>query len=556
MFGAHDGSVGELLLAQGLVTARDLDEARAEQRLTGASLAQIVVNQGWVTRSDFWHAIARHLGASALDDVPAGLSVDILALLPAELARRFQVLPWREEGGDLAVLAVDPFQPTLREDLAFALGRGIRLRVGDPNRIEALWRRTYAAGEVATDLPEEVASVDTANMEDLAALAAQAPVVRFVNGTLAQAVRERASDLHFEPFEDEFRVRCRIDGALYELPPPPSALARAISSRLKLLANLDIAECRQPQDGRLRLGVAGRAVDLRVSTLPTQFGESVVLRVLDRSTTSLELGELGMPPEILRAVDGVIRRPNGLFAVTGPTGSGKTTTLYSCLRRLNETGAKLLTVEDPVEYEIEGVMQVPVNQASGLTFASALRAFLRHDPDIVMVGEIRDLETAQVATQAALTGHLVLATLHTNDAPGAITRLADMGVERFLLASTVEAVLAQRLVRRICPDCREACTPDPRALERLGITVESLSGGGCFRGRGCERCHGSGHRGRVGFFELLVVEDRMRELIASGAPLEVLREAAVARGMRSLRADGLRLVGAGITTPEELGRYV
>jgi len=553
MYGGRDNEICELLAADGLVAARRLHEAREERRLTGTPVAQVAVNRGWVSRPRLVQAVAAHLGREHAAQVPATVPLEAVGLVPPELARRHRVVPLRREPAGVVVLPVDPFAPELPDDLAFALGRGIRLAVGDPAHVEALWRRHYGDGDSAAEPPGRGATAEP-SADDLAALAVQVPVVRFVNLVLARAVRDRASDLHFEPFEDEYRVRCRIDGTLFDLPPPPRGLAPAIASRLKILANLDIAERRVPQDGRIRLGVAGRAVDLRVSTLPTQFGESIVLRVLDRSATGLELDDLGLPPGVVEVVRRTIRRPSGIFIVTGPTGSGKTTTLYSCLRRLNAVDTKVLTVEDPVEYEIEGVMQVPVNPVAGLSFASALRSFLRHDPDVVMVGEIRDLETAQIAIQAALTGHLVLATLHTNDAAGAITRLTDMGVERFLLASTIEAVLAQRLVRRICPDCRERCAPDPAQLERLGLAPGSVPQG--FRGRGCARCRESGYRGRLGIFEIFAVDDELRELIARGAPLEALRDAARARGLRPLREDGWRLVREGGTTAEELARYV
>jgi len=554
MFAGHDDEVGAILESLGTVPAARLAQAWDEHRLSRRSLASVAVEQGIVTRGDLLRAIGERLGAEVVAAVPPVLPDRQAAPVPSSLARAHRIVPWREEAGRLVVLAADPFARQLEADLAFALGREVRLAVGDPDRIEALVHRHYGEeeGPAATAL-EGVGEPD--RDADPAALARQAPIVRFVNLVLAQAIRERASDVHFEPFEAEFRIRCRIDGALIDLPAPPAHLARAITSRLKVLADLDIAERRVPQDGRIRAAVDGRTVDLRVSTLPTQFGESVVLRVLDQAAMRLDLRAVGLPAREAAAWREVIRRPNGIVIVTGPTGSGKTTTLYACLQELNDPGAKLLTVEDPVEYEIEGVMQVPVNPAAGLIFASALRAFLRQDPDIVMVGEIRDLETAQIAVQAALTGHLVLTTLHTNDAPGAVTRLLDMGVERFLLAATLEAVLAQRLVRRVCPDCREQHEPDPAWLARVGEEPGAWAGVRLWRGRGCARCHGTGYRGRRGFFELLVADDELRDLVGSGAAPARLREAARSRGGRTLRDDGLRLVREGETTLEELARY-
>lgn len=388
----------------------------------------------------------------------------------------------------------------------------------------------------------------------LEALANEAPIVRLVDFLLGYAVEHRASDVHFEPFEHEFRIRYRIDGALCELASPPKHLAVPVTSRLKVIADLNIAERRVPQDGRISLTLAGRAVDLRISTLPTQFGESVVLRVLDPVATQLDLAALGMAEDVRKGMEAAIRRPNGIVIVTGPTGAGKTTTLYSCLRTVNTPGVKLLTIEDPVEYEIEGITQVPVNPAAGLTFASALRSFLRQDPDIVMVGEIRDLETAQIAIQASLTGHLVFSTLHTNDAAGAVARLVDMGVEPYLIASSLEAVLAQRLLRRICPHCREATEPSPRLMDLLGED-DAWRAGNFFKGRGCAVCQQTGYKGRVGIFELLVFSDDIRDRLMQGASAQELRENAMEQGMRSLRDDALRAALAGETTLDEVIKY-
>ena len=380
-----------------------------------------------------------------------------------------------------------------------------------------------------------------------------AAVVRFVDETLALAVRERASDIHFEPFEHEFRVRFRVDGALRETATPSLALALPVISRLKVLANVNLAERRVPQDGRIRMLLDGQAADFRLSTLPTQFGESVVLRVLDQSAGRLELAEIGLPPAIHDGIAAALERPHGIVIVTGPTGSGKTTTLYSCLKRLNTPAAKLLTIEDPVEYELEGIMQVAVNPAADLTFARALRTFLRQDPDVVMVGEIRDPETARIGIQAALTGHLVLTTLHTNDAPSAVTRLADMGIEPFLLASTIEAVLAQRLLRRVCPDCRTVCELPTELCGHLG--TKAAFAGPFYRGQGCAKCAQSGYRGRLGIFEFLRVTDRLRELVADSASLMELRQCAAAEGGGSLRDAGLAAALAGETTLEEVLKY-
>ena len=386
-------------------------------------------------------------------------------------------------------------------------------------------------------------------------LANEVPIVRFVNLVLFQAIQDRASDIHFEPFEDEFKIRYRVDGALYEMSPPPRHLANPVTSRLKIMANLNISERRMPQDGRISVTIAGKQIDLRLSTLPTAFGESVVLRVLDRSAIKLELESLGLPKSIFDFTTETINQPNGIFAVTGPTGSGKTTTLYSCLRRINTIDTKLLTVEDPVEFDIEGIMQVQVNEACGMTFMKALRAFLRQDPDIIMLGEMRDLETAQIAIQASLTGHLVLSTLHTNDASGAVTRLVDMGVEPFLISSTLLAVLAQRLVRKVCVKCRTPFEPTESQLSQLNLSPHDVGDKVFYYGRGCPVCNDTGYKGRKGIYELLVITDAIRNLINERAPTVVVRQKAIELGMVTLRDDGLRNIYDGESTVEEILKY-
>jgi type IV pilus assembly protein PilB len=389
----------------------------------------------------------------------------------------------------------------------------------------------------------------------MANLANEAPIVKFVNLVLSQAIQDRASDIHFEPFETEFRIRYRVDGALYEMSPPPKHLALPVISRLKVMANLNISERRLPQDGRITFSMGTRVIDLRVSTLPTQFGESVVLRVLDRAAVNLDIESLGLPKYVHDYVTEAIQRPNGIMIVTGPTGSGKTTTLYSCLRRINTIDAKLLTAEDPVEYDIEGIMQVPIYEAVGMTFGKALRSFLRQDPDIIMVGEMRDLETAQISIQASLTGHLVLSTLHTNDAPGAVTRLLDMGVEPFLISSTLMAVLAQRLVRTSCKNCRTPFEPTEEQLGLLNLSPHDLGDKVFHYGRGCSTCNDTGYKGRKGIFELLVISEAIRTLINERSPTVVLRQKAVELGMVTLREDGLRSIFEGDTTIEEIVKY-
>lgn len=563
MFEGHDQTLLELLADHRVIERTQLDLAFEEHRNSGRPFARVLLDLGLMEKDALLRAVAAHLGAEFAESLPASLPGDALALVEGNLARSYGVAPLTADLTAVTLAAVDPFNTQLVNDLTFALDRDVRLAVADPERVASLIRQHYGeeqasveelVGELAAHAGDAVER-DDVSAEDLEQMAGQTPIIRFVNLVLSQAIRDKASDIHFEPFEHEFKIRYRIDGTLYEMAPPPKALAMPIISRVKVLANLNIAERRVPQDGRIKLTLAGRAVDLRVSTLPTQFGESVVLRVLDQSAVQLELGQLTMPPAIEASVRDIIRRPNGIFVVTGPTGSGKTTTLYSCLKELNTPDVKILTVEDPVEYEIDGIMQVPVNYAADLTFARALRAFLRQDPDIVMVGEIRDLETAQIAIQASLTGHLVLSTLHTNDAPGAVTRLIDMGIEPFLLASTLEAVLAQRLVRRICQTCRTPYEPTDAVLAQTGIARDELKGQPFHFGQGCTSCHHTGYRGRLGIFELIRINDRLRDLIVAGASLVELRRKAAECGMVPLRDAGLSAILAGETTLDEVAKY-
>ncbi len=561
MFAGHDQTIFELVTERRLAGKAALETALARQRESGRSLAEVLVADEVVPEAMLLQAAADYLGAEYVDALPAAVDAETVALVDGSLARRFGVVPLRTARGSLQLLATDPFRPELAGDLAFALGREVRLVVGNPAGISDLFQKYHGSGasrgmEEVAELPPVAATPENLSEADLEQMAGQTPIIRFVNLVLGQAIRDHASDIHFEPFEDGFKIRYRIDGALHEMAPPSKVLALPIVSRVKVLANLNIAERRVPQDGRIRLQLAGRSVDLRVSTLPTQFGESVVLRVLDQSASQLDLAQLGLPAAMERAMREVIARPNGIVLVTGPTGSGKTTTLYSCLKVLNSVESKVLTVEDPVEYEIDGIMQVPVNPAADLGFARAVRAFLRQDPDIVMVGEIRDLETARIAIQAALTGHLVLSTLHTNDAPGAVSRLVDMGVEPFLLASTVEAVLAQRLVRCACPACKVPCSPSAELLKQLGVEPARAVGGQFVRAPGCGACHYSGYAGRVGIYELLRMTDPLREMIIAKAPLEELKREAARGGLVSLREAGLALAIAGKTTLEELARHI
>ena len=544
------------------VSQHGLDELYNDQVRDGShSYAESIISAGLASREDVLSLVAEFLGYELQVGEVAEIEPDILFSIEPDIAHQYRIVPlYRSEGG-VHLLAADPFNSAIIDDLTFALDLEIHLIVCDPDHIEELLEKHYTKEEsTLSDLLgqvglEDFEGLDEAKENELTDAANETPIIRFVNLVMQQAIRAQASDIHFEPFEDEFRIRYRVDGALYEMSPPPRSLALPVISRIKVISELNIAEHRIPQDGRVKLTIEGRAVDLRVSTLPTQFGESVVLRVLDKSAVNLDLDNLGLPDSVKTGIRDAVRRPNGIFIVTGPTGSGKTTTLYSALREVNEIDTKLLTAEDPVEYEIEGIMQVPVNHQVGLDFARALRAFLRQDPDKIMVGEIRDIETARIAVQASLTGHVVLSTLHTNDAPGAITRLIDMGLEPFLLSASLEFVLAQRLVRKICPSCKQEFEPKKDVLAELDLKAEEIGERKFYFGAGCEECSNAGYRGRTGLFEMIKVTDAFREMINSGAATLVLRQNAIEQGMRTLREDGIRSIFDGETTVEEVLKY-
>jgi len=555
-----------LLRERGMIDDMQIEEVVAEHTRSGRPVNQILVDYGLIDSDTQLQIMAEHLGSEVVQINELDLTPEVIAAIPASLARSVQCLPVGFNGNTVRVALVDPMNPSVIDEIGFGSGRDIQVVVADPQQVEKFIQKFYAAesggvGDLLQqlgadeDFAREMAEVSAGGTIDINTLANEAPIIKFVNLVLFQAVQDRASDIHFEPFEDEFKIRYRVDGALYEMSPPPKHLALPVISRLKVMANLDISERRLPQDGRISVMIAGREVDLRVSTLPTQFGESVVLRVLDHSALQLEIENLGFPKFIYDLVVELIQQPNGIFVVTGPTGCGKTTTLYSCLRRVNTIDSKLLTVEDPVEFDIEGIMQVPVNEGLGMTFARALRSFLRQDPDIIMLGEMRDLETSQVAIQASLTGHLVLTTLHTNDAPGAVTRLVDMGVEPFLISSTMLAVLAQRLVRTTCKRCRTPFEPTESQLAQLNLSPHDVGDKVFYYGRGCKECNDTGYHGRKGIFELLPISDPVRVLINERAPTVVIRQKAVEHGMVPLRDDGLRCIFDGDTTIEEVLRY-
>ena len=549
--GIVDDVTGEELLSEALNSGRPIDE--------------ILIEQGVVTNEHFAQIIAAELGVDAVDLATFEPLPALIHLVPSGMARLHGVIPVSASGNVLTVALTNPLDTQALEDLRFTLNREIVQVVAPRHQLEQLIDTHYGSEETSMEdvlrqLGETEITTIEANEEEFNAAAAAAeanatPIIRYVDLILDRAVQAQASDIHFEPFEKEFKIRYRVDGALYEMEPPPRHLALPITSRIKVMANLNIAERRVPQDGRIQRQIGEKVVDLRVSTLPTQFGESVVLRVLDRSAIQLDLETLKMPPDIYEYILEVIEKPNGIFIVTGPTGSGKTTTLYACLNKINTIDSKLLTAEDPVEYEIDGILQVPVNEGIGLTFAKVLRAFLRQDPDRIMIGETRDLETATIAIQASLTGHLVFTTLHTNDSTGAVSRLVDMGVEPFMISASLEGVLAQRLVRRICSKCKTPYEPDEAVLARLGLTPYDVGDKTFFFGKGCPECNNTGYKGRKGLFELLKVSDPIRALINDKAPNVVLRQKAMELGMSTLRADGLRCIFDGVTTIEEVLKY-
>jgi type IV pilus assembly protein PilB len=480
------------------------------------------------------------------------------------MASIYKIMPVSLKNNVLTVAMADPQNIAALDDLRNFLGYDVRGAVSNPADVQAAIERFYAdrqesIEDVISSLEDDEEFEDARqdrgyDLASLEEMADAAPIRKLLNMVLLLAIKDQASDIHFEPFEDEFKIRVRADGVLYEMVPPPRHLANAIVSRVKVMANLDIAERRLPQDGRIELNVGGNSVDLRVSVLPTLFGESVVMRVLDRTVVQLDLNKIGMDPNTLSRFRKMIRRPNGIVLVTGPTGSGKTTTLYSALNELNEVGSKIITTEDPVEYEIYGLIQVPVNPDIEVTFANVLRAILRHDPDIILVGEIRDYETAEIAVQSALTGHLVFSTLHTNDAPSAVTRLRDMGVPPFLITASVEAILAQRLVRKICVECRTQFDPSDDLLMELQLPLAQARKYKFYYGRGCQRCNNTGYKGRCGIYELMDINDDVRDLITNDANVDEMRNLARAQGMTTLREAGLKMIFDGITTIDEVVR--
>lgn len=559
--------LGRALTKMGKVTREQVHEALSIQKTRKVPIGQLLSELGYCTEHDVAEALAGQAGMAYIDLPSLNLSDEAIAAIGSETVQAYQVVPveFNPTGRKLKIAMKSPDNFRAVDDLRLLMGFTVEAVVADSAAIDAVISQHYATRESVTDVVQGLAndskfqslaanSGASIDLDAVMEMAGDNQVIKLLNLVLLQAIKDRASDIHFEPFEHEFKMRYRIDGVLYEMVPPPKHLGPAITSRVKVMANLDIAERRLPQDGRIELQVGGNPVDLRVAVLPTMWGESVVMRVLDRSNVSLELDRVGFREDDLVKFRKLISRPNGIVIVTGPTGSGKTTTLYAALAELNDIGTKILTAEDPVEYDIDGLCQCQINEDANTTFGRLLRSFLRQDPDIILVGEIRDLETAQIAVQASLTGHLVLSTLHTNDAPSSIIRLADLGLEPFLLTATIEGVVAQRLVRTVCPKCKEEYTPKEEELLELALTPADVKGRVFFRGKGCDNCTNSGYRGRMALFEIMEMDDTGRDLVMKEASTNVLREHFRRNGMRSLRECGLLGIYEGQTTIDEVVR--
>jgi type IV pilus assembly protein PilB len=559
--------LGRVLTKMGKVTREQVVEALNFQKSKGGALGRILIDLGYIRESDLNIALAAQKGYELVNLEGVNIPKEAIDAVPAQTATTHKVLPIAFDKASKRLTVVMASQENFRalDDLRSLFGYHVTAKIGDPEQIERLINKHYQAaaesfGEVIGELQTDEALKDLKNrgesidLTDLKEAADSNPVRKLINLVLLQAIKDKASDIHFEPFEDEFKMRYRIDGVLYEMMPPPAHIAPAISSRIKVMANLDIAERRLPQDGRIELNVNNQPIDLRVSVLPTMFGESVVMRVLDRSNVSLDLDKLGLREDDLGTLRQLIHKPNGIVICTGPTGSGKTTTLYAALRELNDPTSKLITAEDPVEYDIDGIIQCQVKSEIEMTFGRILRSMLRQDPDTILVGEIRDKETAEIAVQASLTGHLVFTTVHTNDAPSTIARLLDLGLEPFLVTATLEGIVAQRLVRKICTNCKTQYTPAEEQLMELALRPEDVEGKIFYYGKGCDSCNNTGYRGRLGLYEIMLLDDDVRDMIIAHASTQVLRQAAKARGMRTLRQSGLMAIYDGITTIEEVVR--
>ena len=561
-------TLGRILIKMGVLTREKVHEClkNQKQRKESVQIGQIFLELGLIDEKQLQIALAAQRGMEYVNLGEIDIPLDVVERVPIQMAKTYHIVPihYNQDRNELTIVLDNPDNFRATDDLSTLMGFKVTAKVTDSKAVEDALNKYYEtqSDENINELISEIqgdtflAEFDGRNqsidLDELKELSESNPVKKLLNLVLLQAIRDKASDIHFEPFENEYKMRYRIDGVLYEMVPPPKYIAAALSSRIKVMANLDIAERRLPQDGRISLTVQGKPVDLRVSVLPTMFGESVVLRVLDRSQVSFDLEKLGLRQQDRELVRQLIHKPNGIIIVTGPTGCGKTTTLYSAMNELNTVETKLITTEDPVEYDIDGLIQVQMKPDIGLTFARCLRSILRQDPDIILVGEIRDLETAEIAAQASLTGHVVFTTLHTNDAPSSIARLLDLGVEPFLVTATIEGIVAQRLVRKICEKCKTPFEPTEGQLSELSLTLDDIKGKKFYYGRGCNKCNNTGYRGRTGIFEIMTFNDEIRDLIMNQASTNVLRAAGQKSGMRLLRDNGLATLYDGITTIDEI----
>jgi type IV pilus assembly protein PilB len=557
--------LGQVLKEMKAIHEGMIQEALSVQRKEGGQIGSILVKLGHIDEATLQRGLAKQGGLESIDLTTVRFTPDLLEAIDAETAKLFNVIPVRRDGDKLVVALANPQNLAVLDDLRFMTGGEVAGILAPEDQVrEAVNRHYGTAADTFQELVQSAISemgapsgtrrYEGVDLADAEQMANSAPVIKLLQYILFQAIRDRASDIHLEPFEGDFKIRYRVDGALFELQSPPLHLALPLISRVKVMAGLDIAETRLPQDGRIEIGIGGRPVDLRVSTLPTLHGESCVIRVLDRSVVSLDLSQIGLRDTEMELLRRLIDLPHGIVLVTGPTGSGKTTTLYSALNFANDVAVKIITTEDPVEYELEGIIQIQVNEEIGVSYANCLRAILRQDPDMILVGEIRDLDTAQIAVEAALTGHVVFSTIHTNDAPLAVTRMLDLGIESFLITATVEAIIAQRLVRTICTQCKVSYQPGVDVLMELGLRPEDLSGKTFAYGTGCTTCHGSGFKGRRAIFEILTMTEPLRQMIMEGASSDALRDQARREGMRTLREAGLLAIFDGVTTVEEVLR--
>jgi len=555
--------LGELLVREKLISLQQLRQAQEEQRRSGTNLGQVLTKLGYLSDDDIASFLATQYGVPVADLDGTEFDPDVLKLVPRDVCEKQKIIPLFRSGTSLVVAMADPTNLHAIDDIKFLTGSIVEPRVASEGAITQAIERAYSAGpsydEMLAEFGDEqvdfTVETDDVNLLELEKAAEGAPVVRLVNAILLNAIKKGASDIHIEPYEKKLRVRYRIDGVLVEEMQPPMKLKNAIASRLKIMSSLDIAERRLPQDGRIKLKLGkGKEMDFRVSVCPTIWGEKIVMRLLDKSNLQLDMTKLGFDKKPLEDFQWAINQPWGMVLVTGPTGSGKTTTLYSALSELNQTETNISTAEDPVEYNLHGINQVQMQDSIGLNFAASLRSFLRQDPDIIMVGEIRDFETAEIAVKAALTGHMVLSTLHTNDAPSTISRLLNMGIEPFLITASVNLVLAQRLARKNCADCRQPYKGDPRFLADFGFTPDQISKAKLMKGAGCKTCNGTGYKGRVALYEVMRFTDTLKELVLQGASTAELKTAAIKNGMLTLRMAGIEKVMQGMTTTEEVGR--